>query len=197
MSFISIFSRIRPVFDEEKATNGRRDYDSNKIYRLLRTDERNFLSYYWLDYFLNLRKIETHSMHEGILDGHPGISRFLRAHLIDWLVHACEVLPKEDVTLPFVACSIMDRFYKFMTPAQPASEVQLTGLTGLFMASKYFDVHPIFMKELVNDMGYGKYKSTDFIDRETILISTLQCEIDPPSIIDFVLLYYKLLRLHT
>ena len=112
MTFIDIFSKIRPLYDEQKDTKGGKDYDSNLIYRLLRTEDKNFLSVYWLDYFANLRKIETHSMLDGILDSHPNITRFLRAHLIDWLTHACEVLPKEDCTLPFVAVSMMDRFYK-------------------------------------------------------------------------------------
>lgn len=69
------------------------------IYRLLRTEEKNFLSVYWLDYFRHLRKTEPASMMDKILENHPAISRFLRAHLIDWLVHVCEVLPKEDTTL--------------------------------------------------------------------------------------------------
>lgn len=112
MGFIEMFSLIHPPYNEQLHTNGGKNYDAQKIYRLLRTEDKNFLSIYWLDYFFNLRKIETHSMHDGILDAHPNITRFLRAHLIDWLTHACEVLPKDDFTLPFVATSIMDRFYK-------------------------------------------------------------------------------------
>ena len=45
-------------------------------------------------------------MLDGILDNHPDISKFLRAHLINWLVHVCEVLTKDDATLPFVAISM-------------------------------------------------------------------------------------------
>lgn len=54
-----------------------------------------------------------------ILKAHPAITSFLRAHLIDWLLHAIEVLDKQDATLPFVAVSIMDRFYKLTTDPQP------------------------------------------------------------------------------
>jgi hypothetical protein len=41
--------------------------------------------------------------------------------------------------------------------------MQLTGLTALFMASKYLEITPIFLDHLVNDMGYRKYKQTDYI----------------------------------
>jgi TorA maturation chaperone TorD len=51
-------------------------------------------------------------MNVGILNSHPAVSHFLRAHLINWLVNVCEVLKKEDATLPFVAVNMMDRFYK-------------------------------------------------------------------------------------
>jgi hypothetical protein len=146
MNFIDIFSRIRPVYDELADTNGGKDYNNSKIYRLLRTEDKNFLSVYCFDYFFNLRKLESHSMQDGILDAHPNITRFLRAHLIDWLTHACEVLPKDDCTLPFIATSMMDRFYKATKVPQPESEIQLTGLTGLFIASKYFEITPIFLK---------------------------------------------------
>ena len=83
--------------------------------RLLRTEEKNFLQTYWLQYFENLRKNESRSMIKGVLDNHPGVSKFLRAHLVDWLMHVCKVLPKEDQTLPFVASSLMDRFFA-LTP---------------------------------------------------------------------------------
>ena len=135
-------------------------------------------------------------MLDGILDCHPHITKFLRAHLIDWLIQVCEVLPKEDSTLPFVAINIMDRFYKLNRQSQPAVEVQLTGLTGLFIASKYFEVTPIFMDQMVNEMCYDKFSHEQFLDRETALMSLLACEIDPPTHFDFVLLYFKLLRLH-
>jgi hypothetical protein len=35
-------------------------------------------------------------MVSGVLENHPQITKFLRAHLVDWLMHVCQVLPKED-----------------------------------------------------------------------------------------------------
>lgn len=153
-TFIEVFSRYRKPFDEAAATAGGTKYDDNLIYRLLRTEEKNYLSAYCFDYFHNMRRQERASMLEGILDGHPEISKFLRAHLVNWLMHVCEVLSKEDTTLPFVAVSMMDRFYKLTKTAEPAKDVQLTGLTGLFIASKYFEITPIFLDQLIKEMCY-------------------------------------------
>ena len=43
-------------------------------------------------------------------------------------------------------------------------------------------------------MGYRKYKQVEFLDRETDLMSQLACEIDPPTHLDFALLYSKFIR---
>lgn len=111
-------------------------------------------------------------------------------------MHVCEVLPKEDHTLPFVAINMMDRYYQKVDTPQPSNEVQLTGLTALFMASKYFEITPIFLKEMARDMSYGKFKQEEFLARETELMAILECNIDPPNHFDFAMLYYKLIRLH-
>ena len=49
--------------------------------------------------------------------------------------------------------------------------MQLTGLTALFMASKYLEITPLFLDQLVNEMGYRKYKQVEYLDRETDLMS--------------------------
>ncbi len=107
----------------------------------MRTEEKNYLQAYWLDYFHNMRKAEQKSMLTGILDRHPLCSKYLRAHLIDWLLHVCDVLTKDDQTVAYVAVSLMDRYFKETPLANmDQAQVQLTGLTGLFMASKYFEI---------------------------------------------------------
>jgi hypothetical protein len=65
-----MFSKKHLPFDEMKATNGGTTFDHNLIYRLLRTEEKNYLMVYWLEYFHNLRKTERVSMLDGILDNH-------------------------------------------------------------------------------------------------------------------------------
>jgi hypothetical protein len=50
-------------------------------------------------------------MASNVLDNHPKISKGLRANFVDWLVHVCKVLNKDDETLPFVAVNMMDRYF--------------------------------------------------------------------------------------
>ena len=94
-----------------------------------------------------------------VLDRHETvITRYLRAHMVDWLMHVCEVTVKEDFTLPFIAMNMCDRFFMTTQANITQPDMQLTGLTSLFMASKYLEITPLFLDQLVNEMGYRKYK---------------------------------------
>ncbi len=82
------------------------------VVRIMRTEEIKYIHEYWYEYFENLRKTESHSMVKKVLERHsPGLTKHLRAHLIDWITHVCDVLPKEDFTLPFIAANMTDRFF--------------------------------------------------------------------------------------
>jgi hypothetical protein len=193
ISFIEKFSKVLsrepiPIDLEKKPAK-------QMVYKILRTEELKYIHEYWQEYFENLRKTESHSMVKKVLDRHqPVITRYLRAHLIDWLTHVCDVLPKEDFTLPFIATNMTDRFFMLTNKTIRPEDMQLTGLTALFMVSKYLEITPLFLDQLVNEMGYRKYKAKEFVDRETELMSQLACEIDPPTHLDFTLLYSKFIR---
>ena len=116
------------------------------VLRIMRTEEVKYIHEYWYEYFENLRKTESHSMVKKVLDRHqPIVTRHLRAHLIDWITHVCDVLPKEDFTLPFIAANMTDRFFMLTQKTIQPQDMQLTGLTALFMASKYLEITPLFL----------------------------------------------------
>jgi hypothetical protein len=64
------------------------------------------------------------------------------------------------------------------------------------MASKYFEVSAIDMRELRTTMAYDKYTQEQFVSKETKILSLFALEVDPPNIFHYVLFYFKLLRLH-
>lgn len=51
-------------------------------------------------------------MIEDILEKHPDISRYLRANIIDWIIHVLDTLKKEDHTVIFVTINMLDRYLK-------------------------------------------------------------------------------------
>lgn len=90
----------------------------------------------------------------------------------------------------------MDRFYRLEPLAQSQGEIQLTGVTSLFIISKFFEVEPLILSQVVTDLCFEKYNPTDFIARETAIIARVGCEIDAPHVLEFALLYFRMIKLH-
>lgn len=104
-----------------------------------------------------LRRIET-NLGADHLVGHE-IKGAFRARMVDWM---CEVLNIAfanicgDQTF-FLAVSLLDRYLasrKARNASFKANELHVTGVTCMFMASKYEDVKPLLMKTVFNKIGH-------------------------------------------
>jgi hypothetical protein len=51
----------------------------------------------------------------------------------------------------------MDRYFKSTEKKLNSSELHLTGIVCMFIASKYEDVIPILMKTIINKIGHNKF----------------------------------------
>ena len=105
VTFAEHFVKLPPLKEDLHKANG-------LLTQLTRTEEKNYINYYWRDIFCNMRSEESRSMLHDILGAHPHITKFLRAHLIDWIFHVCKATQKEDENIPFASVRIMDKFYK-------------------------------------------------------------------------------------
>jgi hypothetical protein len=52
------------------------------------------------------------------------------------------------------------------------------------------------MRYVLEDMCFNKFSSKQLINKETEFLSILGCEIDQPYTLEFMLLFYKLIRLY-
>ena len=79
---------------------------------------------------------------EGYYKPHPP---FMRAHMIDWLLHIIKVMRQEDESLIFTATSICDQYLSANLEASRESSLQdyqLTCLACVLIASKKLDIEP-------------------------------------------------------
>jgi len=60
----------------------------------------------------------------------------------------------------------MDRFFKHSEAGLNGSDLHLTGIVTMFIASKYEDVIPLLMKTVVNKIGHGKFEISQIEERE-------------------------------
>ena len=88
----------------------------------------------------------------------------------------------------------MDRFYACQTTSLPARDLQLTAVTALFIASKNLEVDPLHLDACVNDLCFKKYPKAAFLAKENQIRLATNYENEAPLLIDFVMLYLRLLR---
>ena len=56
--------------------------------------------------------------------------------MIDWMVEVLTTFKMSDQTF-FISVSLLDRFFKKASKCIPSSELHLTGMTAMLLASKY------------------------------------------------------------
>lgn len=77
--------------------------------------------------------------------------------MVDWMLEVLTTFKNSDQTY-FLAVNILDRYFKLKEYSLPATELHLTGILSMFIASKYEDIVPLMMKTVVNKIGHNKFE---------------------------------------
>lgn len=84
---------------------------------------------------------------EQLLSGHE-ITGVYRAKMVDWMVEVMTAFKCADSTF-FLAISIMDRYFAALSregTQLKLQELHVTGITCMFLASKYEDIYPLLLR---------------------------------------------------
>lgn len=97
--------------------------------------------------------------------------------MVDWLLQVIRVLKITSEFTFFRAVVIMDQF--FLKKYEELEiivkdELHIIGLTSLFIASKYEDVDPIAMKQVLISAGHNKFDQQEILKYEIEMLKTLQ-----------------------
>lgn len=106
----------------------------------------------------------------------------MRSVLVDWIVNVHAQFRLLPETL-YLGISVMDRF--FQTDAISKDKIQLVGVTALFVASKFEEIYPPTIDDLVSicDNLYGK---RDIIKMEMAIVKRLRFELGRPLPLHFL-----------
>jgi hypothetical protein len=81
------------------------------------------------------------------------ISYELRQKMVDWLIEVTQVY-KRDERVFFLSIALLDNFFANSSEMKVPSDVHSTGITCMFIASKYEDIHPLTMREIHSRIGH-------------------------------------------
>ncbi|KAG8065781.1 hypothetical protein GUJ93_ZPchr0004g38949 [Zizania palustris] len=120
---------------------------------------------------------ETSCVQPDYMSSQEDINEKMRAILIDWLIEVHYKFDLMDETL-FLTVNIIDRFLE--KQVVPRKELQLVGVTAMFLACKYEEVSVPVVEDLVliSDRAYTKGQ---ILEMEKLILNTLQFNMSVPT----------------
>ena len=94
-----------------------------------------------------------------------------------------------DQTL-FLAVSVMDRYVQALEmrgEAFKTSELHITGVSCMFIASKYHDIQPLLLKTVFNKIGHTKIPQEAILAMEMKILQTIGFKVGgAPTPLEFI-----------
>ncbi|KAL3922531.1 MAG: hypothetical protein SGILL_002154 [Bacillariaceae sp.] len=143
---------------------------------------------YVQDMYVHFRSREAGtSVRPSYMESQPHINDRMRSILVDWLVEVHLKFKLVPETL-YLTINLIDRYLAEKEVSRP--KLQLVGVTALLIASKYEEIYPPELRDLVYicDRAYSR---NEIIDMEETILKTLQYDITIPSAHAFLVRYLK------
>lgn len=129
-----------------------------------------------------LRREVKHALPDTFIDTQSNITLSDRTVLVDWIVqvHNKQDMPPETL---FLAVNILDRF--LATKEVSTEDLQLVGLSALWIARKFNDTSPPPAMELISYCD-GLYSTEDLYEKEKAIVLAIQFNLMVPTAWDFL-----------
>ncbi len=132
------------------------------------------------------KELET-SVRPVYMENQSSLNERMRSILVDWLVEVHLKFKLVPETL-YLTINLIDRFLERQDVSRP--KLQLVGVTALLIASKYEEIYPPDLRDLVYicDHAYSKEK---ILEMETNMLRALDYRITVPSAHAFLVRFLK------
>lgn len=136
------------------------------------------VSEYVNDIYKYLNDLEDEfAIRENFLEGHKQINHKMRTILIDW-INEVHYQFKLEIDTYHMTVSIIDRYLQLVADT-PKKELQLVGVTAMFIASKYEELFPPDISDFVY-ITDDTYKKPQILDMEKQIVKTLGYHLGKP-----------------
>jgi hypothetical protein len=116
------------------------------------------------------------------------ISSSLRARMVDWMIEVLTNFRCDDQTF-FIAVSLMDRYFKYCAKPKQVGDLHITGVTCMFLASKFEDIYPLKMKTVHEKIAHKKLDIQSIKTLELDIMKSIDYKIHSPTVLDFLKVY--------
>lgn len=152
------------------------------------TDDPLCVTSYVQDMYEHFRSKEaTTSVRPAYMEDQQYINERMRSILVDWLVEVHLKFKLVPETL-YLTVNLIDRYLERKEVERP--KLQLIGVTCLLIASKYEEIYPPELRDLVYVCDRA-YSGNEIIDMEEKVLKALEYQITIPSAHAFLVRYLK------
>lgn len=150
-------------------------------------------SFSWADpsevWQLMIDKDSTYIRNPQLMKRHPMLHARMRAILLDWLMEVCEVYKLHRETF-YLAQDFIDRYLATQVDV-PKQQLQLLGITSLFIAAKVEEIYPPKLAEFayVTDEACTE---TEIVEKELVILKILNWDLTPMTMISWLNVYLQL-----
>eukprot|EP00752_Nemacystus_decipiens_P005294 g4802.t1 len=136
--------------------------------------------------FLREREIAT-QVDRTYMDSQPNVNERMRSILIDWLVEVHLKFKLVPDTL-YLTVYLIDKYLEVEKVTR--QNLQLVGVTAMLLASKYEEIYPPQIRDLVfiTDRAYNREQ---ILEMESTMANALEFQLTVPTIYCFLLRYLK------
>mmetsp|Transcript_38275 Transcript_38275/g.50440 ORF Transcript_38275/g.50440 Transcript_38275/m.50440 type:complete len:403 (+) Transcript_38275:329-1537(+) len=142
---------------------------------------------YVTDMYGYFKDREQNSINPAYMSNQPHINERMRAILIDWLVEVHLKFKLVPDTL-YLTIALIDKYLELRQVTR--QNLQLVGVTCFLLASKYEEIYPPEIRDLVyiTDRAYTKEQ---ILKMETQILEALEFKLSFPTVYCFLLRYLK------
>ena len=108
--------------------------------------------------------------------------------MVDWMIEVLTNFRCDDQTF-FLAINLLDRYFKNCMGAKEVSDLHVTGVTTMFIASKFEDIYPLKMKTVFEKIAHKKLDIQKIKTLELEIMRAIDYKIHAPTVLDFLKVY--------
>lgn len=103
--------------------------------------------------------------------------------MVDWMIEVLSSYKMTEETF-FKSVYLMDAYLKRSCVTLQVKELHLIGLTAMFLASKYEEIHPLKLDVIYDKIARKKFKKSEILECEAKMIEALMFSLENPSVYD-------------
>ncbi|CAD8133141.1 unnamed protein product [Paramecium octaurelia] len=134
-------------------------------------ENKNLQKFYTDEIFFYLKEQEKKSTPQEFLKNHS-IPSNLRAKMIDWMVEVLCSYKCTDQTF-FVAVRTLDFYFAKSEKQLEVSDLHLCGVTSMFIAAKYEEIHPMKLSVVYEKIAHKKLTTDQIKKKESDILQTI------------------------